>query len=727
MRGFAAAVWAMLILGAALAAPAGAAVQKGSYRVLVTQPDESGLPVSIDTDVYLPSTPPPASGYPFVLFFHGGGSSKDDAFDAGHARFFAEHGYATAIYSARGHGTSDGQTSVAGPKEMRDTFDVLAWAFGAGGPGVPAHPDFHLDRGRIALSGYSQGGLNTNLAQAWSADPSLDPYGFRFRALEPGNTPDVTFNALVPNEVVKLSFGVGLIGTYANGAHGHIAPIVDKWIATTSADRPELYGGDTCAIGPHDSATSTMKQDLAARSAGCMVDRMTPPSFWAQGFDDELFTPDMAISMWRRMPAGQANRLYLSMGGHAAPSAPDAVEKAKLDLQLAFMDHVMLGRPLGGPRVVFWTRDPAVATAPSKYPAGAWIEQSADSWPPPGTREETYRLGADGRALQGHAAEGSFVLAPFTQDQADDPVAKAALSGAGAGSSPTPADPGAGGAPGQVASFATAPFMAETELAGAPAARLAWTPGSPDSQVVLKLLDAAPDGRLTLLSRGVQGIRGANAGEGRTVAVSGNSFDAVVRRGHRLVAWVSAGDASFYKAYPGSAGGTLAAGDRSRLSLPLRGFSPSGRRTSCLSSRLRVRARRVGRIHLGDGMARVLGRAGTASARGRRTLRYCVRRGGRVTAAFSARGHAGFVLTTARGHRAPGLRRGDRLRKVRRRWRLRRIGRGLYLARRGKTRMVLGSRRRRVRFVAVAERRAFSRRAVLRRYLRLAGVHGRVR
>jgi hypothetical protein len=200
----------------------------------------------------------------------------------------------------------------------------------------------------------------------------------------------------------------------------------------------------------------------------------------------------------------------------------------------------------------------------------------------------------------------------------------------------------------------------------------------------------------------------------------------VVRRGHRLVAWVSAGDASFYKAYPGSAGGTLAAGDRSTLTLPLRGFSPSGRRTSCLSSRLRVRAKRIGRIHLGDRVGRVLGRAGTASARGRRILRYCVRGGGRVTAAFSARGKAGFVLTTAKGHRAPGLRRGDRLRNVRRHWRLRRIGRGLYLARRGKTRVLLGSRRRRVRFVAVAERRAFSRRSVLRRYLRLAKVRARL-
>jgi X-Pro dipeptidyl-peptidase-like protein len=723
MRRVLAGVFASLALAACLAPAAMAGARKSSYRVLVTQPDESGLPVSLDTDVYLPDSPPPASGYPFVLFFHGGGSSKDDPFDSGHARFFAEHGYATILYSARGHGTSDGQTSVAGPKEMRDTFDVLAWAFKAGGPGMPSHPDFRIDRDRMALSGYSQGGLNTNLAQAWSGDSSLDPYGFRFRALEPGNTPDVTFNALVPNNVVKLSFGVGLLGTYAQGAHGHVAPIVDKWIATAAADRPELYGaGDVCSLSGHDRTGSTMKQDLAARSAGCLVDRMTPPSFWAQSFDDGLFPPDMGISMFNRMPAGQANRLYLSMGGHAAPSAPAAVEKAKLDLQLAFMNHVLLGTPLGGPRVVYWTRDPTVATGPSKYPAGAWIEQSSASWPPPGTRDETYRLGADGRAVQGRASDGTLPLAPFSQDQANDPVARAVLSNAPVGSSPTPADPGASGAPGQVASFATAPFGSEFELAGAPSAKLLWTPGSPDTQLVLKVLDAGPDGRLTLLSRGVQGIRGANAGAARTVSVTGNAFDAVVRRGHRIIAWVSAGDASFYKSYPGSAGGSLEAGNRSTLALPLRGFSPSGTRSACLPARLRVRRGRIGRIRVGRTMGDVLARAGTASARGRRTLRYCVRGGGRVTAAFSRSGLAALVLTTARGHRAPRLRNGERLRTARRRWRVRRVGKGLYIARRGKTRLLLGSRRRRVRFVAVADRRVLRRRAVLRRYLRLAGV-----
>ena len=378
----AAAVCALLCTLAAWPAAAGA-YTKQTFSVPVTQPDEFGNAVSLDTDVYLPDGAAPAGGWPLVEVFHGGGSDKANAFDAGHAAFFADHGYAALIYSQRGHGDSGGQTTVAGPKEMHDVFDVTGWALDR----------FPLDPARIALTGYSQGGLNTNLAQVNAGDPAVNPRGIRFAALEPGNTPDVTFEALVPNQVVKLSFGVGLVETYLVGTHSRQAPIVDKWIATAVADQPALYGGDVCDATGHDTSTSTMKQDLAARSVGCFAERMTPPNLWAQAFDDGLFPPDMAISMWRRMPASE-RRLYLSMGGHAAPAAAPAVEKDKLDQQLALLDHVFKGTALRGPAVVYWTRDPAIDVPNDsyQYPDGAWYRQTSASWPPPRTADVTYQL-----------------------------------------------------------------------------------------------------------------------------------------------------------------------------------------------------------------------------------------------------------------------------------------------------------------------------------------------
>ena len=389
----------------------------------------------------------------------------------------------------------------------------------------------------------------------------------------PGNTPDLVFSALVPNSVLKLSFGVGLIGTYVGGSTtGKLAPVVDKWIATAAADAPQLYGsGDLCDRSTHDTATSTMQQDLAWRSVGCQPERLGLPWHWAQAFDDGLFPPDMAISMWRRAPNRDKHRLYLSMGGHAAPAADQSVEQDKLDTQRRFLDAVMQGRALPKPSVVYWTRDPTVEVPADSYayPPGAWRRQTADSWPPAKVADATYRLGADGSATQGSASSGVTYLSPLTEDERNDPVAAAALSGTPLGTSPLSSVP-ATSLPGFIASFRTPPFSTEKELSGAPFVNLSWTPAATDSQLVLELFVEDPSGKLTLFSRGVQGLRGAVPGVERRVRVDGNAFSIRIPAGHRVRAWVMAGNQASYKPYPTSAGGVLRMGDASTLALPLR-------------------------------------------------------------------------------------------------------------------------------------------------------------
>jgi ABC-2 type transport system ATP-binding protein len=571
------ALTACLLAACALAAPGPAAAQGpahtvSTYRVPVTQPDEAGQPVALDTDVYLPTAPVPRSGRPLVMIFHGGGSDKANGYDSGHAAALADHGYAVILYSARGHGSSDGQTTVIGPKEVRDIYDVAAWAFALGGRTSPAHPAFRLDRARIAFSGYSQGGLHTNLGQVWNGDRSIDPYGLHVRALEPGNTPDETFEALVDRGVVKLSFGVGLLETYLVGAKAHIAPEVYRWVATAAADQPALYGGAPCDWSGHDTPTATMKADLAWRSPGCRASRMGLPWLWAQAFDDSLFTPDMAIAMWRRAPRRSRHRLYLSMGGHAAPAAPSAVEADRFAAQVAFLDHALRGTPLRMPAVTYWVRDPAVAVPSNAYayPAGAWYRRTAPTWPPPGTRPVGYQLGANGRAVRSGAAAGSTLLAAPGENEANDPVALSALAATPLGTSPIPSALPASNAPGLVAAFSTDPFPAARELAGAPVARLAWTPLAPDTQLVLELFDRAPDGTMSLITRGVAGVRGAAPGAVQAVTVPAKTFSQLIRPGHRLVAWVLAGDVGFYKPFVPPAGGVLGTGPGSTLTVPLR-------------------------------------------------------------------------------------------------------------------------------------------------------------
>ena len=107
-------------------------------------------------------------------------------------------------------------------------------------------------------------------------------------------------------------------------------------MAALASQQPSLAGGTLCEHAQHDNPTSTTKEDLAVRSPGCFASRMTAPSLWAQAFDDPIFPPDMAISMWRRMP-NPGNRLYLDMGGHAehyAHSDPDRHNHAWLRSEL---------------------------------------------------------------------------------------------------------------------------------------------------------------------------------------------------------------------------------------------------------------------------------------------------------------------------------------------------------------------------------------------------------
>ena len=95
---------------------------------------------------------------------------------------------------------------------------------------------------------------------------------------------------------------------------------------------------------------------------------------------------------------------------------------------------------------------------------------------------------------------------------------------------------------------------------------------------------------------------------------------------------------------------------------------------------------------------------------------------GTVTAAFTRGQKVGLVLSTARGHGTKGVWAGRRASRLRRAFRNRkRIARGLYRAG-PRSRLVVGTRRGKIAFVAVASRGVLKKRRTLRGYLRLAGV-----
>lgn len=518
-----AAIFAVL----ALAGPARATM------VPVRAPDETGRPVAIDTDVRLPAGKAPRRGWPVVALFHGGGGAKSSGFEVDAAKAFTAHGYATILYSARGHGASGGQTTIAGPKEIQDAFDVLGWAL----------DHFPLDRRRLALWGYSQGGLHTNLIQAWAGNRTLNPRGLRFRALMPSSTPDRVYDALVEHNVVKLSFGAALVALYSTSARP--APQIFRWIATAAADQPAAYGaGGVCDTTGHDTSTSTLKADLAWRSMGCRPRRLGLPTFWSQQFDDGLFGPDMALHALRARP-NRYDRLTFGTGGHGAPAQAKVPARQILARQIRWLGAVLHHRRVPGPPVVFYARDTAVGVpyGARQWPETAWVRRTARRWPP-------------GRARPLTLAPPSSVLLAATFDPGDDSAATAAAQAVPNGTTISGALPRLA-SPGSAVETRSERLPRDRMLAGTTVLRGTWTPLGTDSQVTFQLLDEAPDGTLTLLDRGVQGIRGALPGQPIAIRVTGHPMAALLRTGHRLLVRIAAGDASFYKPYPGALGGTL--------------------------------------------------------------------------------------------------------------------------------------------------------------------------
>jgi hypothetical protein len=128
-------------------------------------------------------------------------------------------------------------------------------------------------------------------------------------------------------------------------------------------------------------------------------------------------------------------------------------------------------------------------------------------------------------------------------------------------------------------------------------------------------------------------------------------------------------------------------------------------RTSCLAGPIKLRGRTLGPFRLGMTRSQASLRGGPPSQVRKASLTWCVEGGGKVAAAFNARGRVAFVAsTTLRGRLRGGRRAGARL----------------VVARRGGTTVVAGVRRGAIRFTGVAAGRPSTRE--LTRLVRAAGL-----
>src|SRR2546430_17338898 len=111
--------------------PAGGAAA-GAFTQIdtrVTMSDGVHLAVSY----FQPTGTPPPAGWPAVILLHGLGMTRNKADFANWttntlaARFLAPEGYAGLTYDARAHGESEGLFTLAGPPDLADRPEPLAW------------------------------------------------------------------------------------------------------------------------------------------------------------------------------------------------------------------------------------------------------------------------------------------------------------------------------------------------------------------------------------------------------------------------------------------------------------------------------------------------------------------------------------------------------------------------------------------------------------------------
>ena len=143
-----------------------------------------------------PDGTPPASGWPAVMLFHGLGGKHQDMEPIA-TQFLAPAGYASLACDARGHGASEGQFGVDGPRDVQDTRELMTW--------LTARPE--ISDTQIGALGISLGG-----GAVWNALAA----GVPFKAAVTAITWTNLLTALAPQGLSKsglVQYLAGLVPT----------------------------------------------------------------------------------------------------------------------------------------------------------------------------------------------------------------------------------------------------------------------------------------------------------------------------------------------------------------------------------------------------------------------------------------------------------------------------------------------------------------------------------
>jgi predicted acyl esterase len=473
-----------------------------------TTPAWDGVP--IDVNVAFP--PEPSSGpdgnYPLMMMFHGYGGDK---LGLGAMHRWLDRGYATFSMSDRGFhescGSADSQAAAAGAcangyirliDNRYEVRDAQEFAGELADEGL-------IDPQRIGSIGGSYGGgmsmalgalRNRKVMPDYSIVPWTSPAGKPMQiaaaapsipwtdlayALQPnGSTLDYVADAPYRGRIgVEKQSLVG--GLYFSGqlAPGFYAPVGADPTADITGWRTAIEAGE-----PYGAESQAILDEITQHHSSYYIDHSIAPApmLMSNGFTDDLFPASETIRYYNRTRTQFPDvhlALYFGDFGHPRAQNKDDVTAAVTAAENAWMDHYVRGMGPQPPEgVTSYT-----LTCPKSAPSGG--PYVADNWARAAPGE--IRYDADQSVIIDPGAGSEAVAAKFnpvggdgacaTADGADQP-----------GSASYRLDP--------------APAGGYTML-GAPTVIADFTLPGDTSQVAARLLDVAPDGQETLVSRGL--------------------------------------------------------------------------------------------------------------------------------------------------------------------------------------------------------------------------------
>ncbi|MFC2966693.1 CocE/NonD family hydrolase [Acidimangrovimonas pyrenivorans] len=494
--------------------------------VMVPMPDG----IKLATDIYLPEDGPARKPAILVRLPYG----KDGYPEARHwVSLFTPHGYAVVVQDMRGRFGSQGVFAPY-PHAASDGAATLDW---------------------IAAQGWSDGQVGTIGCSALGESQVI------LAAARPKQ-----LKAMVPigaGGAIGTAGGVyGYFGMFEGGipelasAYGWFA----RWGGKTGdrMDAPPIDYARGLATLPLRDAIARARPDPTDFEA--MLDGFDQPGFGAHtGFigDDARFaTPALMVDNWydqsvsstlvlsklmRRSAPDQ--HVLIGPGGHCDSTGPFSAGHVG--------DMAVKGRPQPYDRLYLGFMDARLKDAPPKGPGklppyrfyvlGEDVWRDAESWPPAAARQVTYRLAGDGLSRAG-ASAGARSL---TSDPMDPvPTLGGAICCTGdPATRDGPLDQRPVEARADVLSYSSAPLQVPLRIAGPISARLTVSTDVPDTDLVARLTDVAPDGTSLMIQEGALRLRYRDGfadpklmqpGQSYTVTIRLRDIAWLVRPGHRL-------------------------------------------------------------------------------------------------------------------------------------------------------------------------------------------------